>query len=317
MDAVNDLTELGFIQNPEMDKITLHPLVQEIIIADLHPDTKNCRTLLNNIHRICLQHGADIPYFNTLFGIVENIADKITICDKSDYLLFIEDCFAYMEKYRYASGMKKLVSVMSNLLSDETLGTQNDHALLLNNQASCEGLLNGNYKRAIELEKRAINMCEPTENLQLAANLHMNLGYLYQANSQLALAKQSMEKAMQIIAEVNQPTHDVIIMSRNYARLLAETGEVKKAIIALKKCADFVKSTNSDTSSDYADILFDIAVITLQLSGIPTAEPYFIKAFKIYREVLTTDDLREKAELAAKYLGRAGITQTPKFLMLE
>ena len=316
MDNINDLTELGFIQNPEMDKITLHPLVQETIVADLRPDTENCRTLLNNIHRICLQHGADIPYFNTLFGIVENIADKITICDKSDYLLFIEDCFAYMEKYRYASGMKKLVSVMSNLLSDETLGTQNDHALLLNNQASCEGLLNGNYKRAIELEKRAINMCEPTENLQLATNLHMNLGYLYQANSQLALAKQSMEKAMQIIAEVNQPTHDVIIMSRNYARLLAETGEVKRAITALQKCAELVKATNSELTSDYADILFDIAAITLQLSGIPTAEPYFIKAFKIYREVLTPEDLCEKAELAAKYLGRAGITQTPKYLVL-
>lgn len=317
MNAINDLNELGFIQNPEMDKITLHPLVQEIIVADLNPDTENCRPLLDCIHHICLQHGVDIPYYSVLFAITENIADKIVICDKSDYLLFIEDCFAYMEKYRYASGMKKLVSVMTDLLSDDTLGTQNDRALRLNNQASCEGLLNGNYRKAIELEKRAINMCEPTENLKLAANLNMNLGYLYQANSQLDLAKQSMESAMQILAEVNCPTHDVIIMSRNYARLLAETGEVKRAITALKKCADLVKATNSELTSDYADILFDIAAITLHLSGIPTAEPYFIKAFKIYREVLTPDDLREKAKLAAKYLGRAGITQMPKFLMLE
>ena len=317
MDAVNGLTELGFIQNPEMDKITLHPLVHETIVADLHPDTENCRPLLENIHRICLQHGVDIPYYTTLFGIVENIADKITVCDKTDYLLFIEDVFAYMEKYRYASGMKKLVSVMNNLLSDDTLGTQNDRALLLNNQASCEGLLNGNYRKAIELEKRAINMCEPTSNPLLAANLHMNLGYLYQANSQLDLAKQSMESAMQILANVNQPTHDVIIMSRNYARLLAETGEAKIAITALQKCAELVKATNSELTSDYADILFDIAAVTLQLSGIPTAEPYFIKAFKIYREVLTDDDLQEKAELAAKYFGRAGITQMPKYLALE
>ena len=317
MDAVNGLTELGFIQNPEMDKITLHPLVQETIVADLRPDTDNCRPLLDSIHRICLQHGVDISYYTTLFGIVENIADKITICDKSDYLLFIEDCFAYMEKYRFASGMKKLVSVMSNLLSDDTLGTQNDRALLLNNQASCGGLLNGNYRKAIELEQRAINMCEPTENLMLAANLNMNLGYLYQANSQLDLAKQSMENAMQILANVNQPTHDVIIMSRNYTRLLAETGEAKRAIAALQKCAELVKATNSETTSDYADILFDIAAITLQLSGIPTAEPYFIKAFKIYREVLTPDDLREKAKLAAKYLGRAGITKLPNYLALE
>ena len=317
MDTINDLIELGFIQNPEMDKITLHPLVQEIIVADLRPDTENCRPLLDNIHRVCLQHGVDISCYTTLFGIVENIADKISVCDMTDYLLFVEDCFAYMEKYRYASGIKKLFSVMTDLLSDETLGTQNDRALLLNNQASCEGLLNGNYRKAIELEKRAINMCEPTSNPLLAANLHMNLGYLYQANSQLDLAKQSMESAMQILAEVNCPTHDVIIMSRNYARLLAETGEPHRAVNALKKCAEFVKSTNSDLTSDYADILFDIAAITLQLSGIPTAEPYFIKAFKIYREVLTDDDLREKVDLAARYFKRAGITQMPKYLTLE
>ena len=316
MDTINDLTELGFIQNPEMDKISLHPLVQETIVADLRPDTENCRPLLENIHRICLQHGVDISYYTTLFGIVENIADKIVICDKSDYLLFIEDAFAYMEKYRYASGMKKLVSVMTDLLSDD-FGTQNDRSLLLNNQASCEGLLNGNYRKAIELEKRAINMCDPASNLLLAANLHMNLGYLYQADSKTNFAKQSMEKAMQILSEVNCPTHDLIIMSRNYTRLLAETGEAKRAITALQRCAELVKATNSELTSDYADILFDIAAITLQLSGIPTAEPYFIKAFKIYREVLTPDDLREKAELAAKYFKRAGITGVPNYLALE
>lgn len=314
MDTINDLTELGFIQNPEMDKIVLYPLVQEIILSDLCPDTENCRPLLDNIHCTCLQHGIDIPYYPALLAITENIAYKITVCDKSDYLLFVEDAFAYMEKYRYASGMKKLVSVMTDLLSDETVGTQNDRALLLNNQASCEGLLNGNYKKAIDLEKRAINMCEPTDNPLLAANLHMNLGYLYQANGKTDLAKPSMEKAMQILTEINQPSHDFIIMTRNYSRLLAETGEARRALSALQKCADFVKATNSELTSDYADILFDIAGITSQLSGIQTAEPYFIKAFKIYREILPDDDLREKAALAVRYFERAGVKSIPNYL---
>ncbi len=317
MDTINDLTELGFIQNPEMDKIALYPLVQEIIISDLVPDTENCRPLLDNIHRTCLQHGKDIPYYSALFAITENIADKITVCNKNDYLLFVEDAFAYMEKYRYTSGMRKLTSVMSNLLSDETVGTQNDRALLLNNQASCEGLLNGNYRKAIDLEKRAINMCDPAENPMLAANLHMNLGYLYQADGKTDLAKPSMEKAMQIIAEANAPTHDVIIMSRNYARLLAETGEARRAITALQKCADFVKEINSETTSDYADLLFDIAGITSQLSGIQVAEQYFIRAFRIYRDVLPDDDLREKAALAVKYFNRAGITNLPAYLAIS
>ena len=89
-----------------------------------------------------------ISYSGAISNVANNaygIANKITVCEKTDYLLFIEDCFAYIEKYRYASGMKKLVSVMTDLLSDDTLRTQNDRALLLNNQASCEGLLNGNW----------------------------------------------------------------------------------------------------------------------------------------------------------------------------
>lgn len=317
MDTINDLIEIGFIQNLETDKITLHPLVQEIVISDLAPDTDNCRPLLDSIHRICIQHGVDIPYYPALFGIVENIADKIKASDKSDYLLFVEDCFSYMEKYRYASGMNKLLFAMTDLLSDDTFATQNDRALLLNNQASCEGLLNGNYKKAIDLEKRAINMCDPSENPMLAANLHMNFGYLYQADGKTDLAKPSMEKALQIIAKVNAPTHDVIIMSRNYARLLAETGEARRAITALQKCADFVKATNSETTSDYADLIFDIAGITSQLSGIQAAEQLFIKAFKIYRDVLPDNDLREKAALAVKYFNRAGITNLPAYLAIS
>ena len=317
MDTINDLIEIGFIHNLETDKITLHPIVQEIVISDLSPDTDNCRPLLDSIHRICLQHGVDIPYYPALFGIVENIADKIKICDKSDYLLFIEDCFSYMEKYRYASGMNKLFSVMTEMISDETIGTTNDRALLLNNQASCEGLLNGNYKKAIDLEKRAINMCDSTDNSLLAANLHMNLGYLYQADGKTDLAKPSMEKALQIIADVNAPSHDVIIMSRNYARLLAETGEARRAITALQKCADFVKATNFETTTDYADLLFDIAGITSQISGIQAAEQFFVRAFKIYRDVLSDDDLCEKAALAVKYFNRAGIINLPSYLALS
>lgn len=317
MDAINDLTELGFIQNPEMDLITLHPLVQEIITADLSPDTDNCRTLLDNIHRIGLQHGVDISYYTALFEITENVADKITVCDKTDYLLFVEDAFAYMEKYRYASGMKKLLTVMTNLLSDEALGTPNDRALLLNDQASCEGLLNGNYRKAIELEKRALKLCNADDNLQLAANLNMNLGYLYQADGQFEPAKSSMEKAMQIIAELNEPSHDVVIMSRNYARLLAETGEARRAVTALQKCAELIKSVSSEQSSDYADVVFDIAAIRLQLGDVQDANSQFSRAFKVYRKVLLDDDIREKAALAVKYFERAGISKLPDYLSLE
>ena len=92
---------------------------------------------------------------------------------------------------------------------------------------------------------------------------------------------------MQMLSAADAPTHDLVIMSHNYAGLLAETGEPVRAVTALQKCSELVKATNSEMSADYADLIFDIAAITIQTSGVPAAEQYFIRAFRIYRTVLT------------------------------
>lgn len=317
MNAVNDLIELGFIQNNTADKISLHPMVQEIAVADLKPSVTNSREFMDNLHFICLRHGEDVPYYETLFRTIENITDNIINDSAVDYLLFIEDAFAYMEKYRFASGMRKLVDVMSALLADETVGTANDRALLLNNRASCEGLLNMNYPKAITLAKKAISVCAPEDNLVLAANLHMNLGYLYQYSKDFDNAKLYMKQGMDLLSQFGVITNDVIIMTRNYARLLAETGEANNAIRALNKCAALVKLQNTDMCTDYADLVFDIAAISLQIGNVDTAKAYFEESFMIYRKILPQADLAEKAELAAKYLKRVGITTAHGFLALQ
>lgn len=316
MDDINELVELGFITNPEMDKISLLPMVGDVAVEDLCPSVTNCNTLLKSIYSICIQHGKDIPYYETLFSVIENIVDIIKNDSNDEYLLFLEDTFSYMEKYRYASGMRKNVEAMKTLLSDENIGTQNDRALLLNNQASYEGLLDKNYPKAISLERKAISLCNAEDNLVLAANLNMNLGYLYHYSGDYDNAKIFMEKAMQLLSKANIITNDIIVMVRNYARLIAAMGEPYKAVEAMKKCAALVKSENTDKCTDYADLIFDIAAISLQIGNTDTAKTYFIKAFNIYREILPQADLTEKTELAAEYLKRVGLSSTPDFLAL-
>ena len=93
-------------------------------------------------------------------------------------------------------------------------------------------------------------------------------------------------------------------------------GEPYKAVEAMKKCAALVKSENTDKCTDYADLIFDIAAISLQIGNTDTAKTYFIKAFNIYREILPQADLTEKTELAAEYLKRVGLSSTPDFLAL-
>lgn len=178
-------------------------------------------------------------------------------------------------------------------------------------------MLDKNYPKAISLERKAISLCNAEDNLVLAANLNMNLGYLYHYSGDFDNAKIFMEKAMQLLSLSNVITNDVVIMVRNYARLIAGMGEPYKAVEAMKKCAALVKSENTDKCTDYADLIFDVAAISLQVGDTDTAKSYFIKAFDIYKEILPQADLTEKVELAAEYLKRVGIANTDNFLMLS
>lgn len=82
LNTLNLLIEYGFIQQNDLHKITLHPLIKEITLDDMKPSVSNCKTLIDNIHKSCLFHGIDLPYHNTMFNIVENI---ILLADKGRY----------------------------------------------------------------------------------------------------------------------------------------------------------------------------------------------------------------------------------------
>lgn len=151
MDDINELTELGFITNPEMDKISLLPMVRDIAIEDLSPSVTSCIILLNSVHQICLRHGEDIPYRKTLFEIVESVIRYVEKDNFPFYIRFIEDAFSYMEKYKYESGMRLIVSEMDMYIGELA---QNDLALFYDCQSAIEAILNGNYNKAISLSKK-------------------------------------------------------------------------------------------------------------------------------------------------------------------
>lgn len=220
-----------------------------------------------------------------------------------------------MEKYEFRSGMIKMVDAMKPLV--EQVGTDNDRALLLNNQASVEGFIRGNYSKGISLLKQAISICNTEENVPLAANLLMNIGVLYRHNNQLKLAKESMEQGMALLQNSGIISNDFIIMAHNYARLLAEIGEPHRAVEALQRCAELVKSANTDMCTDYADTVFDIGAILSKIESIKAAEPYFAEAFRVYRAILPEDVLREKCETALNYFQSARSVKLPDFLTLD
>lgn len=287
MDDINELVELGFITNPEMDKISLLPMVRDIAIENLSPSVTSCITLLNSIQQICLRHGEDVPYRKTLFEIIESVIHYAEKDNFSFYIRFIEDAFSYMEKYRYENGMRLIVSEMDMYKGELA---QNDLALFYDCQSAVEAFINENYNKAISLSKKAIEACVPERNLHLAANLHMNLGYCYHLNGNTELAKQSMETAIAYMWEHNELNNDVIIMIHNYANLMSDLGEPIKAVRAMKKCAEMIKAAHTDMCSDYADLYFDMGIIYLQINQRTNSKECFEEALRVYKNVYSDTD---------------------------
>ena len=284
LNDINDLIETGFVQATTRHTISLHPLIQEIALSETKPSVTACHTLLDSLQKICLMHGTEVSYYKKLFQTVGNIMRMMEKDDLTKYLLFLEDVFPYMEKYRYRKGMKEIILEMKQLLKGNENGSATDRALLLDYQACMET----KPEKAIKLEKEALaQIKEITEdNAHLVSNLHANLGGLYRLNGQAALAKEHMEKGIFLLEQYQLLyTNDSIPQINNYAALLTKLQEPERAMAALQKLAQIIKEYNSDTCLDYAQVQESMGNICLITANISQAKTHFKKAMKIYENV--------------------------------
>lgn len=284
LNDINDLIETGFVQATTRHTISLHPLIQEIALSETKPSVTACHTLLDSLQKICLMHGTEVSYYKKLFQTVGNIMRMMEKDDLTKYLLFLEDVFPYMEKYRYRKGMKEIILEMKQLLKGNENGSATDRALLLDYQACMET----KPEKAIKLEKEALaQIKEITEdNAHLVSNLHANLGGLYRMNGQAELAKEHMEKGIFLLEQYQLLyTNDSIPQINNYAALLTELQEPERTMAALQKLAQIIKEYNSDTCLDYAQVQESMGNICLITANISQAKTHFKKAMKIYENV--------------------------------
>ncbi len=283
LNTVNDLIEMGFIVPKSGQAIALHPMIQEIAVADTKPSIQKCQILCQSLQEICLLHGKDVAYHKIMFQTIENL---ISLAEKDDmvyYLCFLEDVFPYMEKYHYEIGMKTVLNEIHQIL-DMPFGKIKDKTLYLDYCAACEKKTD----KAISLEKKALSLLTKinVDNAHLAANIHANLGALYRETGQTTFAKKHMEKGITILEQYNLTySNDSIAQICNYAILLMELGEAERGLTALRKLARIVKNYNLEFSSDYAVIQEAMANICLVQGNISEATRHFKKAIQIYKIV--------------------------------
>lgn len=236
MNTINDLMEMGFIHPKNNREILLHPVIREVAVEELKPSVRNCSVLLDSLQEISLMHGLEFMNNKQVFHTVESIIATVKKDDTARYLLFLENVFQYMDKYRYEPGMQAVVDELTAILADNSVGTSADRACLLD----CRAALEKNSKKQIELVQEAIRVLGEVHsgNAHLAANLHANLGALYHKAGRIDLAKPYMEQGVRLLEEYNLTGyHDSVTQICNYAALLTDLGEPQRAYSALLKLA--------------------------------------------------------------------------------
>ena len=176
--------------------------------------------------------------------------------------------------------------------------------------------MNSNYNAAVKYSRKAAELCVPEENYLLAANVFQNLGYYFHLLGDLNSAKTNLEQGFIFLEKYGQLNHDFITFAHNYANLISDCGEPLKAIRALKKCAEIVKSGIGDMCVEYADILFSIGITYLRIGENSKAEQNLTEAFRVYRTILPEDALHEKCENALGFFNCVN-AKIPDRLMLH
>ena len=309
MNTINDLMEIGFIHPKNDREILLHPMIREVAVEELKPSVRSCSVLLDSLQEISLMHGLDFMNNKQVFHTVESIIATIRKDDIAKYLLFLENVFQYMDKYRYESGMRAIIEEMTTILSDDSVGISADRACLLDARAVVEK----NTKKQIELVEEAIRVLGEVHsgNAHLTANLHANLGALYHKAGRMDLAKLYMEQGVQLLEEYNLTGyHDSVTQICNYAALITDLGEPQRAYSALLKLARTVKELNSDQCLDYGLIQQVMGSVCVVKGDAAQAQLHHQRAMAIFEVVF--EDEPALLEEKRKEIGQAALVGRQK-----
>ena len=301
--GINELCELGFIENIHADIITLHPMIRDIVLLDLKPSFANCDTLITNLKSKLQIIGIELPDSATIISTIGNVMKYIGNTNSNSYLSFLEAAYIFLDNYHEYSLMESIISETEKLLSDKTLGTVNDRALLLNNKAMLPVNRNDKLAKSISMMNKALSMCDEKSNPVLFANINMNLGILYTENKETERGIEFMDKAYLFIKLTITYNNDFITIARNYAATLSENSRVTKAIEVLKEC-EF--ATEECCSNNHAALLYDLGAAYILVGNYPLAVKKYSLAFAEYSALGCSEELTARKIAAARQMQRYG-----------
>ena len=298
---VNHLIKHGFInEDTDNKKISLHPLLQEVIAIETMPTVTACSTLLDNLHLICLAHGLELRRPENVIASLISVTERIIVDDGAYFLLFLQDVFPYLDKYLVSDYLPKLTERISYVMEEYKLESPCDKALLLDYKAECF-LLKKDYGNAVKKREKAINIMEKLHTkdadmrtTNLLSNLYNNLSNTYLLMKQGNEAAKALRTAFNIRIEYAHlgltESHDSLQQMMNLINMLLLAKDVDNAKIVLEQYETLVLEHLSDTSLDYGICKLSQGIIDMMERKPEAAEINLLGAESIIGNAVGTDN---------------------------
>ena len=314
LNDVNHLAKYGFIyDDTENRKISLHPLIQEIVVLETVPTVSACHTMIDSLHVISLAHGLDVKKPQNVIDSIISIAEHVIVDSPEYFLLFLQDMFPYLEKYLMTDYLPKLVDRIEYTMNQmEQDGNACDRALLREYKAELL-VMKKEYKSALKKRQKAISIMESApldsekadlRTVSLLSNLYNNLSNIYVLMKKPSEAATALEKALSIRSQHNElglmESHDLLQQLINLTNMLILAKDYEMAAQVLALYENTVLEYEGSQTFDYGICQFMNGVLALS-EGIPAkAETYLLSAETIITDVMGTDN--EYTKSVYKYL---------------
>lgn len=298
---VNHLIKYGFInEDTDNKKISLHPLLQEVIAIETMPTVTACSTLLDNLHLICLAHGLELRRPENVIASLISVTERIIVDDGAYFLLFLQDVFPYLDKYLVSDYLLKLTERISYVMDEYKLESPCDKALLLDYKAECF-LLKKDYGNAVKKREKAINIMEKLHTkdadmrtANLLSNLYNNLSNTYLLMKRWNEAAKALRTAFDIRMEYAHlgltESHDSLQQMMNLINMLLLAKDVDNAKIVLEQYETLILKHLSDTSLDYGICKLSRGIIDMMEGKPELAEINLLGAESIIGNAMGTDN---------------------------
>lgn len=338
---VNELIRYGIIsEDTENKTIALHPLIQEVAIAETIPTVSDCHVMLNHLHLICLAHGLDVKRPVTVMECLKSINRHIILDNRAYYLLFLQDMYPYFDKYLdtdYLSELVERIEYVMNLMndsgkSDETSKSYNsdksgtpDITQETNHISACDKALLLDYKaqllfprkeydNAIKKYKKAIALMEnyhktntaDARSANLLSNLHNNLSTAYLFRKKLEEAVSELKTAFTVRREYASlgliENNDTLQQTLSLANMLVQNKEYDSTLEIIDFCESTIDEVMGRNNLDYGMCEFYRGVIAYTRSQPVIAEQHLLNADAVFHAVMNENPDNDYSKSTARYL---------------